>query len=182
MPQKLMCALLYKYLHNQTKPKMKTKRVRRSSHTRRRATRRNYKKGGMIRRVIGRVLGKGFERADKIKDMAKAIEDGLTHQTPEKSKQMSSLPQYFSASPSYPSPFHTVSETPRRKFHNVSDVNDNFKTPHKREQDHDVNEGPPKLGARVHRRETPEERRRRLGFSVAPSLVNRTSVVGELFP
>lgn len=166
---------------------MKTKRVRRSSHTRRRATRRNYKKGGMIRRaisgVISGVMGKGYQRVDKIKDMAKAIKEGLTHQTPEKSKQMSSLPQYFSASPSYPSPFHAVSETPRRKFHNVSDVNDNFKTPNKREQDHDVNEGPPKLGTRVRRpRETPEERRRRFGFSVAPSMVNTPRVVGELFP
>jgi hypothetical protein len=167
---------------------MKTKRFRQSCHTRRRATRRNCKKGGMRAIRFGRdfankMLGEGLDRADKIKDVAKAIKDGLTPQTSEKGKhRISSLPRYFSASPSQSqlSPaFPAVSKTPPRKVHHVSDA---FKTPEHHHR-HDVNDTPPNLGTRARRpRETPEERRLRLGFSVAPSMANTASVVGELFP
>ena len=165
---------------------MKTKRFRQSCHTRRRATRRNCKKGGMRairfgREFANKILGKGADRADKIKDIAKAIEEGLTHQPSDKGKhRISSLPRYFSASPSPLSPsFAAVSKTPLRNLHHVGDE---FKTPEHHHR-HDVNETPPNLGTRARRpRETPEERRRRLGFSVAPSMANTASVVGELFP
>jgi hypothetical protein len=169
------------------KPKMKTKRFRQSCHTRRRATRRNCKKGGMhSARVFGKfakkVMGEGADRVDKMKDIVKAIEEGLTQQPSEKGKQrISSLPKYFSASPSPLSPsFAAVSKTPPRKFHHVGDV---FKTPEHDHPHHNVNKTPPNLGTRARLpRETQQDRRQRLGFSVAPTMANTVSVVGELFP
>ena len=153
-----------------------------------RSTKRN---GGMFaRRVssaivkgVNAVMGKGPDRVDKLKQMAEAIGKGLSQsQTPEKFKP-AVLARQFSASPS--SPFRMVSETPRRKHHNANanaNANDDdFKTPNKGDSNSNVT--PPKLGTRVRRpRETPEERRRRLGFSVAPTIENPTSVIGELFP
>jgi hypothetical protein len=152
--------------------------------TKRRRSKRNTagRNGGMHRvfsatgRVVGKVMGKGFDRADKIGQILKTTVEGATksYQTPEKFKP-AVLARQFSASPS--SPFRMVSETPRRKYHNA---NDDFKTPNKDASN--SNATPPKLGTRVRHRETTEERRRRLGFSVAPTADNTASVVGELFP
>jgi hypothetical protein len=121
-------------------------------------------------------MGKGFDRAEKIGQILKTTVEGATksYQTPEKFKP-AVLARQFSASPS--SPFRMVSETPRRKYHNA---NDEFKTPNKDASN--SNATPPKLGTRVRHRETTEERRRRLGFSLAPTADNTASVVGELFP
>ena len=169
--------------------KTKTNHTARSSCTRRARcnARRSFKKGGMFRRavsatgrVVNKVMGEGLDKLDKYKQIADAIEKGVTQtQTPEKFKQVAALSR-FSASPSSMSssmsPLRLVSETHRRKFH---DANDDFKTPNKSKP---VNEAPPNLGTRVRHRETPEERARRLGFSVAPTINDATSVVGELFP
>lgn len=166
--------------------KMKTKRTTKSFCTRRahRNARRSFKKGGMFRRavsatgrVVNKVMGEGLDKLDKYKQIADAIEKGVA-QTPEKFKQVAALSRQFSASPSSMSPLRLMSETPRRKFHHT---NDDFKTPNKSKPVND-NEAPPNLGTRVRHRETPEERARRLGFSVAPTINDATSVVGELFP
>lgn len=166
--------------------KTKTKRTTKSFCTRRAHcnARRSFKKGGMFRRaasatgrVVNKVMGEGLDKLDKYKQIIDAIERGVTQsQTPEKFKQVAALSRQFSASPSSMSPLRLVSETPRRKFHHA---NDDFKTPNK---SNPVNEAPPNLGTRVRHRETPEERARRLGFSVAPTINDATSVVGELFP
>jgi len=165
---------------------MHSKKNNRHQTKRRRSTRgkRGKRNGGMFARRVGsaivqgakKVMGEGPDRVDKLKQMAEAIGKGMTQsQTPEKFKP-AVLARQFSASPS--SPFRMMSETPRRKYHNA---NDDFKTPNKDASN--SNATPPKLGTRVRRpRETPEERRRRLGFSVAPTIENPTSVVGELFP
>jgi hypothetical protein len=133
--------------------------------------------GSAIVQGAKKVMGEGPDRVDKIGQILKTTVEGATksYQTPEKFKP-AVLARQFSASPS--SPFRMMSETPRRKYHNA---NDDFKTPNKDASN--SNATPPKLGTRVRRpRETPEERRRRLGFSVAPTIENPTSVVGELFP
>lgn len=164
---------------------MHSKKNNRHQTKRRRSTRgkRGKRNGGMFARRVGsaivqgakKVMGEGPDRVDKLKQMAEAIEKSMTQsQTPEKFKP-AVLARQFSASPS--SPFRMMSETPRRKYHNV---NDDFKTPNKDASS--SNATPPKLGTRVRHRETTEERRRRLGFSVAPTIENPTSVVGELFP
>ena len=169
-------------MHSKKHNRHQTKRRRSKRNTKRNSAGRN---GGMHRmhrvfsatgRVVGKVMGKGFDRAAKIGEMAEAFGKGMTksYQTPEKFKP-AVLARQFSASPS--SPFRMVSETPRRKYHNA---NDDFKTPNKDASN--SNATPPKLGTRVRHRETTEERRRRLGFSVAPTADNTASVVGELFP
>jgi dsDNA-binding SOS-regulon protein len=131
-----------------------------------------------------KVMGEGADRVDKMKDIAKTIEEGLTQQPSEKGKQqISSLPRYFSASPSPLSPsFAAVSKTPPRKFHHAN-ATDAFKTPEHEHPHHNVNKTPPNLGTRARLpRETQQQRRQRLGFSVAPTMANPVSVVGELFP
>jgi len=166
---------------------MHSKKNNRHQTKRRRSTRgkRGKRNGGMFARRVGsaivqgakKVMGEGPDRVDKIGQILKTTVEGATksYQTPEKFKP-AVLARQFSASPS--SPFRMMSETPRRKYHNA---NDDFKTPNKDASN--SNATPPKLGTRVRRpRETPEERRRRLGFSVAPTIENPTSVVGELFP
>jgi hypothetical protein len=167
-------------MHSKKHNRHQTKRRRSKRNTKRNTAGRN---GGMHRvfsatgRVIGKVMGKGFDRAEKFGQILKTTVESATksYQTPEKFKP-AVLARQFSASPS--SPFRMMSETPRRKYHNA---NDDFKTPNKDASN--SNATPPKLGTRVRRpRETPEERRRRLGFSVAPTIENPTSVVGELFP
>lgn len=167
-------------MHSKKHNRHQTKRRRSKRNTKRNTAGRN---GGMHRvfsatgRVVGKVMGKGFDKADKIVQMAEAFGKGLTksHQTPEKFKP-AAMARQFSASPS--SPFR-MSETPRpHKSHNA---NYDFKTPNKGASNSNVT--PPNLGTRVRRRETPEERRQRLGFSVAaPTIENPTSVIGELFP
>ena len=166
-------------MHSKKHNRHQTKRRRSKRNTKRNSAGRN---GGMHHvfsatgRVVGKVMGKGFDRAAKIGEMAEAFGKGMTksYQTPEKFKP-AVLARQFSASPS--SPFRMVSETPRRKYHNA---NDDFKTPNKDASN--SNATPPNLGTRVRHRETPEERSRRLGFSVAPTADNTASVVGELFP
>ena len=166
-------------MHSKKHNRHQTKRRRSKRNTKRNSAGRN---GGMHRvfsatgRVVGKVMGKGLDRADKFGQLLKTTVEGATksYQTPEKFKP-AVLARQFSASPS--SPFRMVSETPRRKYHNA---NDDFKTPNKDASN--SNATPPKLGTRVRHRETTKERRRRLGFSVAPTADNTASVVGELFP
>jgi hypothetical protein len=169
------------HMHSKKNNRRQTKRRR--SKRGKRGKRNTKRNGGMHRvlsatgRIVGQVMGKGPDRVEKIGQILKTTVESATksYQTPEKFKP-AVLARQFSASPS--SPFRMVSETPRRKYHNA---NDDFKTPNKDASS--SNATPPKLGTRVRRpRETPEERRRRLGFSVAPTIENPTSVVGELFP
>jgi hypothetical protein len=169
------------HMHSKKNNRYQTKRG--STKRGKRGKRSTKRNGGMFARRVGsaivqgakKVMGEGPDRVDKFKQMADAIEKSLTQsQTPEKFKP-AVLTRQFSASPS--SPFRMVSETPRRKYHNA---NDEFKTPNKDASN--SNATPPKLGTRVRHRETTEERRRRLGFSLAPTIENPTSVVGELFP
>ena len=168
---------------NTRRHRAQTKRRRYMRNCTVRNGRNTGRNGGMYRvlsatgRMVGRVMGKGPDRADKIKDIANAIKEGVTHsQTPEKFRHVA-LARQFSASPS--SPFRMVSETPRKSHHDYTNVNDEFKTPNKAS---DSNITPPKLGTRVRHRETTEDRRRRLGFIVATRADNTASVVGELFP
>lgn len=174
-------------MHSKKNNRRQTKRG--STKRGKRGKRSTKRNGGMFaRRVssaivkgVNAVMGKGPDRVDKLKQMAEAIGKGLSQsQTPEKFKP-AVLTRQFSASPS--SPFRMMSETPRRKHHNANANDDDFafKTPNKDALG--SNATPPNLGTRVRRpRETPEERRRRLGFSVAPTIENPTSVIGELFP
>jgi len=160
---------------------MHSKKYNRNQTKRRRSTR-GKRNGGMYRvfsatgRMVGRVMGKGPDRVDKIGQILKTTVEGATksYQTPEKFKP-AVLARQFSASPS--SPFRMMSETPRRKSYNA---NDEFKTPNKNASN--SNPTPPNLGTRVRPPETLKERRRRWGFSLAPTAENPTSVVGELFP
>ena len=123
--------------------------------------------------VVNKVMGKGFDRADKAKQIGEAILKGMTQsQTPE-TFTPAKVSRTFSASPLSP---YRMSETPRSS-HNANAAH--FKTPKK-----DVTDGeaPPQLGHRTRRRETQEERMRRLGFMVAPTTVNDAPiVVGKLF-
>ena len=159
--------------------KTKTNKRRRnhSRISRRRST------GGMFRaassatgRAFNKLMGKGFDRLDKAKQVAEAIAKGAAQtQTPE-TFTPAKLSRTFSASPSSP---YRMSETPRSS-HSAMPGSD-FKTPTKGNQN-DAHVVPPRLGTRTRRRETPEERSRRLGLIVAPTLHNSTTVVGTLFP
>ena len=146
-----------------------------------RSTRRTCKKGGMFRaaskttgRVVSNIMGKGFERVDKVKQIGEAILKGVTQsQSPEQFKHVVVMPRKFKFTASSPSsPFLPHHSTPEP----------DFKTPTKGHHAA-ANDSPPKLGTRSRRhRETPEERRQRLGFSVAPTTHNPHSiVVGQLF-
>ena len=165
-------------MHSKKHNRNQTKR-RRSKRGKRNTAGRN---GGMHRvfsatgRVVGKVMGKGFDRVDKIKDIADAIRKGVTQSQSHETFKPAAMARQFSASPS--SPFRMVSETPRR--HKSHNANDEFETPNKGASN--SNATPPNLGTRVRRRETPEERRQRLGFSMAPTMENPTSMIGELFP
>jgi hypothetical protein len=177
-------------MHSKKNNRRQTKRG--STKRGKRGKRSTKRNGGMFARRVGsaivqgakKVMGEGPDRVEKIGRILKTTVESATksYQTPEKFKP-AVLARQFSASPS--SPFRMVSETPRRKHHNANanaNANDDdFKTPNKDASSSNVT--PPKLGTRVRRpRETPEERRRRLGFSVAPTIENPTSVIGELFP
>jgi hypothetical protein len=124
-------------------------------------------------RVVNKVLGKGFDRLDKAKQIGEAMIKGVTQsQTPE-TFTPAKLSRTFSASPLSP---YRMSETPRES-HNANASH--FKTPEKGVPN---DEAPPPLGHRTRRRETQEERMRRLGLMVAPTTMNDAPiVVGKLF-
>jgi hypothetical protein len=146
-----------------------------SKRSRTSRARRTCKKGGMFRTATGRFLGKGLERADKAKQIGEAIIKGVTHSQTSETFTPAKLSRTFSASPLSP---YRMSETPRSS-HNANASH--FKTPKKGVPDDDA-EAPPHLGLRTRRRETQEERMRRLGFMVAPTTMNDAPiVVGQLF-
>jgi hypothetical protein len=163
------------------KTKTNKRRRNQSRVSRRRST---CKTGGMHRaasatgRVFNNIMGKKWpERVDKLNQMREAIMKGVTQSQLPEQFTPAKLSRTFSASPS--SPFR-ISETPSKSHNAVHDSN--FKTPQKgKRDDADIDEHP-RLGPRVRHRETPEERRRRLGFSMAPTMNDATNVVEELFP
>ena len=164
------------------KTKTNKRRRNQSRVSRRRST---CKTGGMHRaasatasRVFNKIIGKGFERVDKLNQMREAIIKGVTQSQLPEQFTPAKLARTFSASPSPSSPFR-MSETPRRSHAAAHDSE--FKTPQKGKRDDADNEHP-HLGPRVRHRETAEERRRRLGFSMAPTMNDATNVVEELFP
>lgn len=162
----------------------KSKRTQTKTRTRRR--RRTCKRAGMFRaarsatsRVVSQVMGKGFERADKVMQIGKAVLNGATQSKPTETftPTKSSL-QTFSPPTSIQSPPIIAVST-----HRTSRVSDYYKTPKKNLKSNSANtDTPPKLGTRARRRETPEERRMRLGIMAAPTINDTVSVVGELFP
>lgn len=157
----------------------KSKRTQTKTRTRRR--RRTCKRAGMFRatsRVVSQVMGKGFERADKVMQIGKAVLNGATQSNPTDTftPTKSSL-QTFSAPTSIQSPPIIAVST-----HRTSSASDYYKTPKKNiKSKPDDTDTPPKLGTRARRRETPEERRMRLGIMAAPTINDTVSVVGELF-
>jgi hypothetical protein len=163
--------------------KTKTNKRRRNQTrvSRRRST---CKTGGMHRaasvtgRVFNKIIGKGFDRVDKLNQMREAIIKGVTESPLPEQFTPAKLSRTFSASPSPSSPFR-MSETPRRS-HNAAHDSE-FKTPQKGKREDADNEHP-HLGPRVRHRETAEERTRRLGLSMAPTMNDATIVVEELFP
>lgn len=164
------------------KTKTNKRRRNQSRVSRRRST---CKSGGMHRaasatgRVFNKFMGKGPERVDKLNQMREAIIKGVTQSQLPEQFTPAKLSRTFSASPSLSSPFR-ISETPIRSHNAVHDSV--FKTPQKgKRDDADIDEHP-RLGPRVRHRETAEERRRRLGFSMAPTMNDATIVVEELFP
>ena len=152
------------------------------TQTNRRRIRRTCKKGGMFRaayraasRVVNKVMGKGLERFDKLNQIREAILKGVTQSQTLEKFQPAAMPRQFQFTASAPlSPF-------RQSY--AAKPDSDFKTPKKSDHDSAVNNSPPKIGTRARRpRETPEERRRRLGFSITPTVNNpRSIVVGNLF-
>ena len=150
-----------------------------------RATRRTCKKGGMFRaasaatrRAVNNVLGKGLDRVDKLNQLREAIQKGVTQSQTLEKFQPAAMPRQFQFTASAPlSPL-----SPFRQSY-AAKPDPDFKTPKKSDHDSAVNSSPPKIGTRARRpRETPEERRRRLGFSITPTMNNpRSIVVGNLF-
>ena len=152
---------------------MPAKLKRTQTKTRRR--RRTCKKGGMFRRGVTNILGKGFQRVDKAMQLGEAALKGATQSKPTETFTPTKSLQTFSASP------FGMSESPHRRHKSSHNDDYAFKTPQKSHYNHN-HEDAPKLGTRARRRETPEERRIRLGFMAAPTINDTVSVVEELFP
>lgn len=155
------------------------------TQTNRRRIRRTCKrgKGGMFRaasaatgRVVNKVMGKGLERVDKLNQIREAILKGVTQSQTLENFKPAAMPRQFQFTASSPlSPF-------RQSY--AAKPDPDFKTPKKSDHDSAVNNSPPKLGTRARRpRETPQERRLRLGFTITPTMNNPHSIVdGNLFP
>ena len=158
-------------------------KFKKTQTTTRRRIRRTCKrgKGGMYRaasRVVNKVMGKGLERFDKLNQIREAILNGVTQsQTLEKFKPAAMHRQFQFTASSPASPFHL-----RQSHAAVPDHN--YKTPKKSNHEAEANNSPPKLGTRSRRpRETPQEHRLRLGFTITPTMNNPHSIVdGNLFP
>jgi hypothetical protein len=156
--------------------KHRTHTLRRQRHQSRtiRQQRRTCKKGGMFRmagKVVGEVIGKkGPDRVDKAWQVAQKVKEGLTPKSITKFNYAES-PRSFA---SVLSPFRD--EMHRHSFHDRAYNDAIHKTPTRPI----TNDEPPKLG-RVRHRETDEERRRRLGLSVAPTSNHPDNIVKTLF-
>lgn len=147
------------------------------TQTRTRRRRRTCKKGGMFRRGFNKILGKGFERVDKAMQVGEAVLKGATQSKPTETFTPTKSLQTFSAPTSIQSPPIITFSSPH-----ASRVSDYYKTPKRNLKSNSVNaDTPPKLGTRARKRETPEERRTRLGFMAAPTINDTVNVVGELF-
>lgn len=141
---------------------------------------RRTKKGGMFRgsaSAIGKkvlkeaLFGKNpVDKLDKANQLKTAIEKGMTRSRASEFKP-AELSQQFRASES---PFY---EMHRHSSHDRAYNAAIHKTPTR----HTPNDEAPKLGSRLRHRETDEERRRRLGMSVAPAMHNPGNIVKELF-
>ena len=149
--------------------------------TNRRRIRRTCKrgKGGMFRAATNKVMGKGFERVDKLNQIREAILKGVTQSQTLENFKPAAMPRQFQFTAS--SPLSPLS--PFRQSY-AAKPDPDFKTPKKSDHDSAVNNSPPKLGTRARRpRETPQERRLRLGFTITPTMNNPHSIVdGNLFP
>ena len=140
--------------------------------------RRTCKKGGMFRRGFNKILGKGFERVDKAMQVGEAVLKGATQSKPAETFTPTKSLQTFSAPTSIQSPPIITVSSPH-----ASRVSDYYKTPKRNLKSNSVNaDTPPKLGTRARKRETPEERRTRLGFMAAPTINDTVNVVETLFP
>jgi hypothetical protein len=123
----------------------------------------------MGKTVFKQVIGEGFERLDKAKQVGEAVEKGMRRQSRASEFRSSAMPAQFILSDS---PLRTEMH---RHSSRDSAYNDAInKTPMRPT----TNDEPPKLG-RVRHRETDEERRRRVGLIVAPAMHN--NIVKELF-
>ena len=149
----------------------RTKRAKRVFH-------RTFKKGGMFRgsasamgkKVFKQVIGEGFERLDKAKQVGEAVEKGMRRQSRTFGIKPSVLSDQFS--------FGRASASGEIHRHSSRDSAYNYAI-HKTPTRHTANDEPPKLG-RIRHRETAEERRHRLGFAT-PSMHNYPNIVKELF-
>jgi hypothetical protein len=124
----------------------------------------------MGKKVFKQVIGEGFERLDKAKQVGEAVEKGMRRQSRTFGIKPSALSDQFS--------FGRSSASGEIHRHSSRDAAYNYAI-HKTPTRHTANDEPPKLG-RIRHRETDEERMRRLGF-VTPAMHNYPTIVKQLF-
>lgn len=124
----------------------------------------------MGKKVFKQVIGEGFEKWDKARQVGEAVEKGMRRQSRTFGIKPSALSDKFS--------FDRTSASGEMHRHSSSDAAYNDAI-HKTPMRHIANDEPPKLG-RIRHRETDAERRFRLGLIAAP-MHNQVNIVKELF-
>ena len=164
--------------------KAKTNKAKTKKAKTNKANTKKANKGGMFRQsaskaakeVFGKVFGETWpERIDRLNQMKDAVLKGTANAAKKGAKNLSSSSPKSFSSPS--SNMRFVGKPNDHKHKHNDDENPNYKTPTKSTSTRE----PILLSNRLKNDETVEQRARRLGLSVAPTLQHPIPIVAKLF-